>query len=767
MKRQNGRPFWSVGLLLGLLCWSVTPGNVNAQQASLRGFVTDASTGQALDLVNVVVEGMGVSEGTTTRSDGLYQFTRLEAGAYVLRASFIGYRLFSDSLDLAPGQVLTATIALQPVETELDELVVESAGIASVAVPVAGLQTIRAADIDRVPTPDVSGDLASLLTTIPGVVSTGDQGGQLFIRGGEPSQNMVMLDGMLVYQPFHILGFYSAFPSDIVNRADIYAGGFGAKFGGRLSSVIDIRSRDGNTRSFAGSGAISPFIGALQFEGPLIPGRVSLLASYRTALLDRIATQYIDDRLPFEFDDLFAKLYMKVSSTSNLSATYLKTNDSGTLEDARDDVVPDEVSWTNEVIGGRYLFLPRNVPVAAELRISHSRLENGIGPAAAPVRTSSIEDTHILLTASFVGARVNADAGMDLRTISLASELGGLYQNVEFRNSRLGNWGNFLEMDIELGEHARLQPSLRAQFYKVRFQPYLEPRLRFVWERGGHQISAATGIHHQEIVGLTDRRDAANVFTAWTSIPPADGRSQSVDAGRIQKATHAIVGYSIDSGRGLRLSAEGFYKYYANLLVAEWTAYPRFTTRMQPASGRSAGFDVRMDAQRGPIYLQINYGYSATRYRAEQASILVWYGEETLDFRPPHDRRHQLNLLTGAEVRGFDVSVHWTYGAGLPYSRAIGFDGFALIDDIVNVGEVPASRRVIYERPYNAQLPGYHRLDVSVERSFDIGRSRLTAQASALNVYDRANIFYLDVFTLQRVDQLPFIPSLGLKVAFQ
>ncbi|MEZ4700406.1 MAG: TonB-dependent receptor [Rhodothermales bacterium] len=759
------RHFCAVVWVLGALALVVPS---SAQQAALRGFVTDGATGQALDLVNVVIEGAGgAGDGASTRADGLYQFSRLEPGAYRIRASFIGYQLFSDSLSLAEGQVLTFNIALQPVETELEEVVVESAGLASVAVPVAGLQTIRAADIDRVPTPDVSGDLASLLTTIPGVVTTGDQGGQLYIRGGEPSQNMVMLDGMLVYQPFHILGFYSAFPSDIVNRADIYAGGFGARYGGRLSSVIDIRSRDGNNQSIAGSAAVSPFMGALQLEGPLLPGKVSLLASYRRSLLDEIAGQYVNDELPFAFDDLFVKFHAKVTPTSNFSATYLKTTDAGTLEQAGGELAPDEVTWNNEVLGGRYVFLPRNVPVAAELRISHSRLENGIGPADAPVRKSSIEDTHIILSASFVGAQLNADAGMDLRTISLDSELGGLYQNVEFSNARLGNWGNYLDLDIKLGAYARLQPSLRAQFYKVRFQPYLEPRLRFVWERGGHQLSAATGIHHQEIVGLTDRRDAANVFTAWTSIPSEDARAASVDAGRIQNALHAIVGYSVDTRRGVRLSAEGFYKRMGNLLVAEWTAYPRFTTRMQPASGRSAGFDLRLDAQKGPVYVQVNYGYSATRYEAEQASLKVWYGTETLSFRPPHDRRHQLNLLAGADLAGFDLSVHWTYGAGLPYSRAIGFDGFALIDDIRNVGQIPTSRRVIYERPYNAELPSYHRLDVSLERTLTLGKTRLTAQASALNLYNRANIFYLDVFTLQRVDQLPFIPSIGLKVAFQ
>ena len=99
-------------------------------------------------------------------------------------------------------------------------------------------------------------------------------------------------------------------------------------------------------------------------------------------------------------------------------------------------------------------------------------------------------------------------------------------------------------------------------------------------------------------------------------------------------------------------------------------------------------------------------------------------GEETLDFRPPHDRRHQANVLVGGNLAGFDLSARWTFGSGFPYSRAVGFDGFALIDDIVDVGRIPTSRRVIYERPFSGELPHYHRLDLSLERVFKVGSCR-------------------------------------------
>jgi hypothetical protein len=294
----------------------------------------------------------------------------------------------------------------------------------------------------------------------------------------------------------------------------------------------------------------------------------------------------------------------------------------------------------------------------------------------------------------------------------------------------------------------------------------MEPRLRLLWERGAHRISAATGIHHQEILGLYDRRDAANVFTAWTNVPGENTNSEDISTGRIQKSTHAILGYGYDTGKGLNLAIESYYKNLENLLIAEWTSFPRFTTNLQPASGDSYGFDLRLGLQRSIFYADMNYAYSATTYEAEQAAIQVWYGVETLKFNPPHDRRHQGNVLVGAKLGGFDASARWTFGSGFPFSRAIGFDGFTVIEDIVDVGQLPTSRRVIYERPYSGELPHYHRLDISLERDFEFNHVTLSFNGSVLNVYNRSNIFYLDVFTLRRVDQLPIIPSFGIKVTF-
>ena len=755
----------TVLLLLILLFIYVLP--ARGQTATLRGFVTDQSDGQSLELVNVaLLNGAGAVKGGVTNRDGLYLIPSIDPGRYVLRASFIGYQTYTDTLDLAQDENRSINIALAPSGGALDEVLVESERTSGAARITAGQQTVRPRDIELVPTPDLSGDLASFLTTLPGVVAVGDRGGQLFIRGGEPSQNLVQIDGVMIYQPFHILGFYSAFPSDVLSRTDIYAGGFGSKYGERISSVIDIAARSGNNQRYAGAVTLSPFISSARLEGPIIKNRLSLMASVRQSLVEDGASQLVSQPLPFDFGDAFVKLSGIVSESSRASVLGLRTFDRGTLVEDTGGTPPEEVRWENRALGARFLILPRLFPLSADLRASYSYLETELGPQDEPSRRSAIDNGHIAIDGTFFGDRTDVDVGMALRILTLKSRLGGLYQNIETRDERLEHASAYIEPEFKVGARWRLRAGVRVQFFDVRFDPFLEPRLRLVWDRGDHQVSAAAGIYHQAVLGLNDRRDAASVFTVWTSAPRPRSDLEDIRAGRAQRAVHAILGYRATPAPWLELSVEGFYKRLSNLFIAEWTAFPRFTTRLQPANGASFGFDARLEVHRRRLYGYVNYGYSSTRYEAEQAQLLLWYGQETLDFSPPHDRRHQLNALVSGTVLGFDVSVRWEFGSGLPFSRAIGFDGFALVNDVTNIAETPGSRRVLYERPFNARLPTYHRLDVSAERSFPLGGAELTLQGSIINLYDRRNLFYLDVFTLRRVDQLPLIPSFGVKIEF-
>lgn len=747
-------------VLVGLILFVCVP--AFAQSAAVRGFVTDETDGQGLPGVNVVLEdAAGDTRGAATDVDGFFYVPSLEPGRYVLRATFLGYAPYTDSLTLEPGEVRQLDIELGVGETELDAVTVESERTSGAANVTAGLQSIRTQDIELVPTPDVSGDLASYLTTVPGVVTTGDRGGQLFIRGGEPSQNQVLIDGIPLYQPFHVLGFYSAFPSDILNRADLYAGGYNARFGGQLSSVLDVATRSGNKRRFNASASVAPFVSAATVEGPLVPDRISVLGSGRISVIEQGAEQYVGQELPYEFGDVFGKVHADITASGQLSITGLHTWDRGVVGNLAAPR-PDEVRWQNTAVGGRYVFVPTKLPLLAEVLVTGSQFHTELGaqnpePDEVPERTSDIEQYGVEINMTQYLRVADLHAGVFVRTTTVESRLGGAFQNIETERDHVTEAGAYLEPEWRLLDGLTASVGLRLTSLPNQGQTFLEPRGRFEWRFGPHQLSGAAGLYNQPVVGVADIRDATSIFTAWTIAPKE----------QTPQATHFIAGYRVTPTPWLDVAVEGYYKDLGDLSVGEWTAFPRLTTRVQSASGEAMGVDARVEVRAGPFYGFVNYGLSSVEYVTSSERYEPWFGQETIQYRPAHDRRHQLNALGSVAVLGFDLSARWQFGSGLPFSSPLGFDVFVVMDGTFDPLTETGDPRVVYDRPFNAELPTYHRLDVSVERTFDLNRLQLTAQAGLINAYDRANLFAYDVFTLQRVDQLPVVPTFGLKASFE
>ena len=756
-------PIMPLYRFLCLVALTLVATDALAQNAVLRGYVRDSDDGQPLQGVTVVLRNDGDALiGAATDRDGFYAISGIPPGRYYLAGSYVGYQVYRDTLELVVDELRTYSFDIVYGEgLELDEIVVETereaAGLAGLT---GGLQSITPREIALIPSPDLSGDLASYLAALPGVVATGDQGGQLFIRGGEPTQNQVLMDGMVVYQPFHLIGFYSAFPSSIMNVTDVYAGGFGAEYGGRLSSVIDISTRNGNKRRLSGEFSAAPFISAGLIEGPIIRDRLSVLFSGRFSVIDQGAARIIDAPLPYEFNDQFGKIHADFSQNNQVSISGLRSYDRGIIgatDESQADSVKNQVTWENQAIGGRYVLLPTRIPVQAEILMSMSRIENLFGPEADPTRTSRAQEINAATNVTHFAGSMDISWGIYFRFSQLDSELGGLFQDISEDTEYVSETGGYAKLDLIAGDNLRLEPGLRVASFPSKGRTYVEPRLRLVFNTGIHQVSAAGGLYHQEIVGLTDRRDAGDVFTAWTSSP----------VGSVPQALHGLAGYQVRPTSWLRIAVEGFYKTLQNLSIAEWSAFPRFTTRLQPADGNVIGLDSRLEITTDPFYGFINYGYSEVLYQAKQSEVQYWFGSSEYEFSPPHDRRHQLNAVGSLNLAGFTVNVRWQFGSGLPFSEALGFDEFILLHGPTDLFEHPGETRVLYSYPYGGRLPTYHRLDVSIERGFNLTRnSSITLQVSGTNSYDRTNLFYIDLFTLDRLDQLPFIPAVGLKLEF-
>ena len=276
---------------------------------TVKGVLTDEETGEAIPFANVVLDG--TRYGAATDINGFFLINKMPEGSYTLRVRFVGYEEYLEPITLSKGQTLVRNISLKTQSKTLKTVVITDNRIEERKIQTqVSVEKITPSQIQQLPSIGGTADLAQYLQVLPGVNSTGDQGGQLYIRGGSMIQNLCLLDGMIVYNPFHSIGLYSIFETDIILNADIYTGGFGAEYGGRLSSVMDITTRDGNKKRQSGKIGLNTFGATLLLEGPLKKetaqsrSTITYLLSAKNSFLSKtsnILYPYISGNLPFDF----------------------------------------------------------------------------------------------------------------------------------------------------------------------------------------------------------------------------------------------------------------------------------------------------------------------------------------------------------------------------------------------------------------------------------------------------------------------------------
>ena len=248
-------------------CMALVSTAIVSAQGTIRGFVKDQETGQPVIFILLGLEGTAF--GTQTDENGYYTLTKIPDGSYTLVINQFGFKEVREAIDIVGTKVLARNYFLEKDDVVMNEVEISDRGSAQKNNVNISVESMRTKDIKRFPSVGGAPDLAQALTTLPGFISTGDQGGQIYVRGGSPVQNKVLLDGMIVYNAFHSIGLFSVFDTDIIANAEVYTGGFSAQFGGRISSIMDITTRDGNKREIDGHVGLNPFGAKVQIEGPL------------------------------------------------------------------------------------------------------------------------------------------------------------------------------------------------------------------------------------------------------------------------------------------------------------------------------------------------------------------------------------------------------------------------------------------------------------------------------------------------------------------
>lgn len=767
-----------------------------AQTATIRGTVYSESTGEAVLFALVHLEGTAF--GVQTDVNGFFSLTKIPAGTYTLVAQQTNYEPTKVPITVKAGEIVTQNLTIKPRVMKVVEIT--DTKTEKIENPTVGKTTMDRKDINRVVAVGGVADIAQSVQVLPGVVSSGDQGGQLYIRGGTPIQNKVLLDGMIIYNPFHSIGLFSVFDTDIIKNMDVYTGGFNAEYGGRVSSVMDITTRDGNRKKFGGKITASPFGAKMMIEGPLRRmndslgrGSISYMLSAKNSYLQqtsKVLYNYVDTNgLPFNFADYYGKISFNSTGGSRLSLFGFNFNDRVNRYQGSADL-----NWKSYGFGSAFQVVPAGSTTLIRGNFAYSNYVISMEEDNYSPRTDTVNGFNLGLNFTYFQRKNVVNYGIEV--------LG--YKTVfEFENSvhrKIGQKENTTEFaayfkykfvsrdlakDSLKSRTLVLEPGFRIHYYASLNNISPEPRIAFKYNiTDDLRIRGAAGMYSQNLIAATSDRDVVNLFygilSGSNNLPREftneDGEIVEVTH-KLQKANHFILGLEwdpIDSTQkfgNLEFTLEGYLKEFTQLTNINRNKLYEDTqdNADQPdilkkdfiiETGRAYGVDFVTKYTYKNFYLWTVYslGY-----------VKRWDGIQ--NYRPNFDRRHNINIVSSyifGKDENWEVDVRWNFGTGFPFTPTQGFYESLNFDDITtDYVTQNGDMSILYGGLNSHQLPTYHRIDITIKKWWEFSEfSKLEIAAGCTNAYNRANVFYFDRVAYKRVNQLPIMPSLSMNYSF-
>lgn len=751
---------------------------LQAQQATgtIRGFIYEEETGEPVIFTNVYL--VKTTYGSTTDLNGYFVISKVPPGSYTLRITYLGYDTLNLPIVIKSDDLLSHKFYLKKSAINLEEVSISAERQDRKIETQTSLIKVTPKEIKQIPMVGGQADLAQYLQVLPGVIFTGDQGGQLYIRGGSPIQNKVLLDGMTIYNPFHSIGFFSVFDMDIMRNADVYTGGFNAEYGDRISSIMDIKTIDGNKKRFSGKADVSTFGAKLLLQGPIVKekedsrGSASFILSYKNSYLkesSKIFYQYIDKQgLPFSFSDIYGKFSINAANGSKVNLFGFNFNDHVNYREIQD------FKWNSSGGGLNFIVIPPKSSVLINGICTYSYYKITLDEVSRSQRSSSIGGFNIGLNFTYFFGRDELKYGLEMFGFKTIFDFyNSLNRKIDYTQNTTELAG-FLNYKWKPGR-LLVEPGVRVQWYASLAEVVLEPRLAMKYNLSETvRVKLAGGFYSQNFISATYPRDVVNLFYGFLSGPDnlQDQFEGKEVTSKLQKSRHLILGIEWEPVHHLLLNLEGYYKYYPQLTnlnfhkiyddSPEYSNEPDILKKdFIIEKGNARGADLSIKYEQGRVACWAVYSLSyVNMYDGFQ-----WYV-------PHYDRRHNLNLMfsyTAGKKRNWIFDVRWNYGSGFPFTLTQGYFEKINFSNGINSNYTTSNGElgILYADYNEGRLPSYHRLDLSIKKIWNLGRfSKLEADLSVTNVYDRSNIFYFDRVTYKRVNQLPIMPSAGLSFNF-
>ena len=777
------------------------------QNLDVSGWIYDKNTNETLPYATASI--MGKPSGSIANVDGHFILMEVPTDTSTLVFNFLGYE--TQSLRLHPESAdLDLHIYMKPVDYRIEEVMIvgEEKKLVTYAEKTSQI-SLRPAQIDILPNLGEK-DIFRTLQLMPGVSSGNETSSGLHVRGGTPDQNLILLDGFTVYHVDHFYGFLSAFNADAIKDVQLYKGGFESKYGGKISSVLELTGKTGNTKKVSGGVSISALSGSVHLEVPVsnklnlfISGRRSYTDFIQSGLYNKINDMYnstnettttgggfarFSTDPKFYFYDLNAKATIKPNKKDIVTISFYngkdvldKTSDASTrtgkFGGISDNYNMNRVDllnwgnwgtstkwsrqWTNRFYSNTTLAYSNYFSERDNYMERFVTDDDGI---TSLTTNGSVEDNNILDYTLRMDNEYRLTQNNTLEFGMQASymDIGYYYtQNdtLEMIDARIKGitLAGYLQDKIYIKDKLTLVYGLRSTWYNLTNKLYLEPRASVNYKLNERwNLKASWGKFYQ----YTNRVVRENVLEGnrdfWLL---ADDEMIPVSS-----AYHYIAGISYEAPRYL-LDVEVFYKPMNGL--AEYTmrnsGFRMMTTSSLPenfyeGSGTAKGFEVLLQKKFGSYTGWLAYTYSRVEHQFDELN-----GGEP--YPSMYDQPHEVNFVNTYQWGNWVLGATFVYNTGQTYTAPVGAYQMTLLDgtvaDFIHVGDKNGYR-----------LPAYHRLDLSVTYRFTIGQTKSNLGFSFFNVYGRDNVWYreFDVedneIIITDVNTLGFTPNVFFSIKF-
>jgi len=773
------------------------------QNITISGVVKDMQTEETLPYATILVEGTSI--GTSTNVDGFFTLHKVPSDTATLIIRYIGYE--PNILQIKPAMMdKTLEIKLKQKTDELEEVVV-SAGVADQI-----MNTSRKISQISV-SPEALGSLPSIgeqdifraMSLMPGVSGTNEASSGLFVRGGTPDQNLIVFDGFTIYHVDHLYGFFSAFNPNAIKNVNLYKGGFESKYGGRISSVMELTGKTGNNNQFAGNVGVGLISTNGSIEVPvgenfnlLIAGRRSYTDVITSGLFDDIFDIYNESSNQNNqgglglrnnqttpsvfFYDVNAKLSYRPSLKDIVSLSFYNGQDiqdnsrvsSNTFPGTNsqsiqvDSDITDDLNWgnigsslrwgrfwsdnfyTNTIISFSNYFSERD-------RITQTTIDR---PDTLTSRTLGTVEDNDLYDYSFKlnnewrhtsSHTIEFGAELTQNDISYNFTLNDTTDIINQNNNGLLS-AFFVQDQWQVINPVTVTGGLRYSLYDVTGESYFEPRISLEYNiTDKFTVKGAWGQYNQFVNRIVREDISQGSRDFWLL---ADDETNPISS-----AEHFIAGLEYENNEWL-FSAEAFEKDMEGL--AEFSM--RFSNNPTlddqfffEGTGVARGIEWLAQKKIGEFKGWITYTLSEVVHDFPEISENQFYAL--------HDSRHEINLVGTYEVGNWQLSGTWVYGTGKPFTSPQGEFTLTMLDgselEFIDVG------------PKNAfRLPAYHRMDLSANYNFMWGSADGTIGLSLFNLYDRTNVWFKEFEIVDDnvietdVTLIGFTPNINLNFNF-